>query len=182
MKEDAENCDGDISKIKRGAKVMGVVVGETSYGYVVKSFGNIKGLLTFADIKTQKLATGPYKEGQILKTYCLFNKKNSGLALTLDKKKCKESSSSGALTFESYLPDSEASQELKTAYKSMIAKQDCKNLVGKSFTFKIAEEKSTYFIVKAVRDENSNTKIAAIVPKCLAQSSGVTLPLSRPDF
>jgi len=89
MKEDAENCDGDISKIKRGAKVMGFVVGETSYGYVVKSFGNIKGLLTFADIKTQKLATGPYKEGQILKTYCLFNKKNSGLALTLTKRSAK---------------------------------------------------------------------------------------------
>ena len=64
----------------------------------------------------------------------------------------------------------------------MIAKQEVNDFVGKSFNFKIAEEKSTYFIVKAVRDENSSTKIAAIVPKCLAMSSGVTLPLSRPDF
>jgi ribosomal protein S1 len=52
MKEDEEDEGmGEISSIKKAHKVMGVVVGETSYGYVVKSFGSIKGLLTFADIK-----------------------------------------------------------------------------------------------------------------------------------
>jgi ribosomal protein S1 len=167
MKEDMEDEGmGEISSVKKGHKVMGVVVGETSYGYVVKSFGSIKGLLTFADIKGEN--AGPYKVGQIVKTYCLFNKKNSGLALTVNKKKCKESSNANAITFESFLPDTEASNELKKTYKSMIAKQECSTLIGKSFNFKIAEEKSTYYIVKAVRDEDSNTKIAAIVPKCLA--------------
>lgn len=120
----------------------------------------------------------------MVKTYCLFNKRNSGLALTLSKKKANQTSSNseGALTFANYLPDSDASKELKESYKSMIKKQNCAELVGKSFTFKIAEEKSTYYVVKAVRDENSSTKIAAIVPKCLALSCGITLPLSRPDF
>lgn len=35
----------------KGAKIVGVVVDENEHGYVVRSFGGIKGLLTFADIK-----------------------------------------------------------------------------------------------------------------------------------
>jgi ribosomal protein S1 len=51
MTEKCELHEGDISTIKKGDKVEGVVVGQTGHGYVVKSFGNVKGLLTFNDIK-----------------------------------------------------------------------------------------------------------------------------------
>jgi len=40
-----------IKEVKRGDKVVGVVVSESEHGYVIKSFGNLKGLLTFEDIK-----------------------------------------------------------------------------------------------------------------------------------
>lgn len=35
----------------KGSKIVGVVVGQNEHGFIVKSFGGIKGLLTFADIK-----------------------------------------------------------------------------------------------------------------------------------
>jgi len=44
-----------IKEVKKGDKVVGVIVAESEHGYVVKSFGNLKGLLTFEDIK-EKLA------------------------------------------------------------------------------------------------------------------------------
>jgi ribosomal protein S1 len=36
---------------QKGAKIVGVIVDQNEHGYIVKSFGGIKGLLTFADIK-----------------------------------------------------------------------------------------------------------------------------------
>jgi len=49
-------------------------------------------LLTFADLKENqsKKEKGDLKTGSIVKTYVLFNKKGSGLALTLDKKKSRK--------------------------------------------------------------------------------------------
>ena len=38
-------------EIKKGDKIYGVVVAETEHGYVLTTFGNVKGLLTFEDIK-----------------------------------------------------------------------------------------------------------------------------------
>jgi ribosomal protein S1 len=35
----------------KGSKIVGVVVAENEHGYIIRSFGGIKGLLTFADIK-----------------------------------------------------------------------------------------------------------------------------------
>lgn len=46
-----------IKEVKKGDKVVGVIVAESEHGYVVKSFGNLKGLLTFEDIK-EKLSKG----------------------------------------------------------------------------------------------------------------------------
>ena len=40
-----------FKEVKRGNKVVGVVVSDSEHGYVIKSFGNLKGLLTFEDIK-----------------------------------------------------------------------------------------------------------------------------------
>jgi ribosomal protein S1 len=39
------------AEIGKGEKLYGVVVGQTEYGFVVKSFGGVKGLLTFEEIK-----------------------------------------------------------------------------------------------------------------------------------
>ena len=38
-------------EVQKGSKLYGVIVGENEHGYIIKSFGGIKGLLTFADIK-----------------------------------------------------------------------------------------------------------------------------------
>jgi len=35
----------------KGSKIVGVVVAENEHGYIIRSFGGIKALLTFADIK-----------------------------------------------------------------------------------------------------------------------------------
>ena len=51
MKEKAPVFDGQIDNVVKGDKVIGVLVGETEHGFVVRSFGTIKGLLTFTDIK-----------------------------------------------------------------------------------------------------------------------------------
>ena len=69
-----------------------MVVDENEHGYVVKSFGGIKGLLTFADIKANGAQNSikDLKVGSIIKAYVLFRKKDKGMALTLDKAKAKE--------------------------------------------------------------------------------------------
>ena len=73
--------------VKKGDKVIGVAVAQNEYGYIVKSFGEVKGMLNFTDIKESKKAE--VKVGSAVKCYVLFNKKGSGLALTLDKKKAR---------------------------------------------------------------------------------------------
>ena len=81
-------------EVEKGSKLYGVIVGENEYGYVVKSFGGIKGLLTFADIKANskgsKKDLSSLKFGSMVKAYVLFKKKDQGMALTLDKAKAKE--------------------------------------------------------------------------------------------
>jgi len=81
-------------EIKKGDKIVGVVVAETEHGYVMTSFGNVKGLLTYEDVKA-KLTEGydesQFKVGNIVKAYVLFKKKDKGVALTLSKKKAKAS-------------------------------------------------------------------------------------------
>jgi ribosomal protein S1 len=76
-------------EVKKGDKVISVVVKKVEHGYVLRSFGNIKGLLTFEDIK-QKDESLSYKIGSIVKGYVLFKKKDKGLAITLSKKKAKD--------------------------------------------------------------------------------------------
>ena len=41
--------------IKIGDELTSVVVAQNSFGYVVKSFGSLKGLLTFEDIRASKV-------------------------------------------------------------------------------------------------------------------------------
>lgn len=68
-----------------------MVVAENEYGYIIKSFGGIKGLLTFADLKAHgKSSSKDLKVGSVVKSYVLFRKKDKGMALTKDKAKAKE--------------------------------------------------------------------------------------------
>jgi hypothetical protein len=64
-------------------------VAETEHGWIVRSFGDIKGLLTFSDINADSSGI-KVRLGSIVTAYVLFNKKKSGLALTLDKKKARK--------------------------------------------------------------------------------------------
>jgi len=59
----------------KGSKIVGVVVGQNKHGFIVKSFGGIKGLLTFADIKQNGNST-ELKVGSIVKAFVLFRKKD----------------------------------------------------------------------------------------------------------
>lgn len=71
---------------------MGVVVGQTEFGFVVRSFGNLKGLLTLEDVKDKmgkEFDQSAFKIGSLVKTYVLFKKKDKGVALTMSKKKAK---------------------------------------------------------------------------------------------
>lgn len=91
MKDDAPVYQ-NYKQIKRGDKVLGVVMAQTEFGFVMKTFGNLKGLLTLEDVK-EKLGNdydqSLFKIGSIVKTYALFTKKEKGVALTMSKKKAK---------------------------------------------------------------------------------------------
>lgn len=70
--------------------MIGVVVDQNDHGFIVKSFGGIKALLTFSEISTNgKSNKKDLKIGSVLKAYILFRKKDKGMALTLDKVKAK---------------------------------------------------------------------------------------------
>ena len=59
---------------------------------MLTTFGNIKGLLTFDDIKSklsENYDQSDFKIGSVVKAYVLFKKKDKGVALTLSKKKAK---------------------------------------------------------------------------------------------
>jgi hypothetical protein len=77
----------------------------------VRSFGDIKGLLTFNEVNSDKSPV-KVRQGSIVSAYVLFNKKKSGLALTLDKKKARKNIKvkDSKMTFDSYLPDEECSK------------------------------------------------------------------------
>ena len=59
----------------KGSKIVGIVVDETEHGYVIKSFEEIKGLLTFADMKACGATIKDLKVGIIVKAYVIFRKK-----------------------------------------------------------------------------------------------------------
>lgn len=135
--------------VAKGSKLYGVVVSENEHGYVIKSFGGVKGLLTHADIKANgKTGKKEYKIGSIAKGYVLFKKKDKGMALTLDKAKAKElrkevngkhkSTKEGeeedsANCFEDYLPTSTEIEQIKEKYKSLIKVAGDSTNIGKVF-------------------------------------------------
>lgn len=130
-----------LKSVKKGDKIIGVVVAQNEHGHIIKSFGEVKGLLTFADIKENqsKKEKHELKAGSVIKAYVLFNKKGSGLALTLDKRKARKEveTKAGGKSLSLYLPTEEESTELKETYSSLLKhSSDC---VGKVLTFKVSE-------------------------------------------
>ena len=91
MKEDAPVYQS-YKEVRKGDKLMGVIVSKNDFGYVVASFGSIKGMINFEDVE-EKLGKNydksMFKTGSIIKAYVLFKKKDKGCALTLSKKKAK---------------------------------------------------------------------------------------------
>ena len=76
-----------ITEVRQGSKILGIVVGEADHGYVIKTFGGLKGLLTYQDVKSNStLIKSELKSGSLVKAFVLFVKKGSGMALTLNKK------------------------------------------------------------------------------------------------
>lgn len=150
--------------VKKGDKVVGVIVAQNEHGFIVKSFGDIKGLLTFADVKENqsKKEKGDLKAGSAVKCYVLFNKRNSGLALTLDKKKARaeKTADEESKSLGEYMPTEEEMEVIKQLYSSHVKYSS--DQVGKTMTWKVAETKSNYYVLKSVLEKK--TKIA-ILPK-----------------
>jgi len=124
-----------IDDVSKGDKLYGVVVGQVEYGFVIKTFGGVKGLLTFDEIKkstTQKLKISDLKEGSVVKAFVLFNKKSSGLALTLDRKKTKTDKVEA--TGDDYLikfgPTEDEAALLKQTFSSMLKESAKEELIG----------------------------------------------------
>lgn len=187
----------------KGSKIVGVVVAENEHGYIVKSFGGIKGLLTFADIKQNgKQASKDLKVGSIVKAYVLFRKKDKGMALTQDKAKAKElrkevreklgastkaaeeGSEAVALTnLDQYLPNEEKIAELQEKYKSLIKISQDKAIIGKVFQFRVVETTDNFYICKSTDAEKKSKNIVATLPKALVNKFFVhTLTLEDQFF
>jgi predicted RNA-binding protein with RPS1 domain len=166
-----------LKSVAKGDKVYGVVVAQNEHGHIVKSFGEVKGLLTFADIKENASKKDKYelKTGSIVKAYVLFNKKGSGLALTLDKKKARKTEEVGATdqrTLSQFLPTDEESVELKQTYNSLL--KNSADSVGKVITFIVIEQRQNFYVIKSVLEKKQKF---AVLPKPLSSAFGVSLPL-----
>lgn len=117
------------------------------------------------------------KEGTILKAYVLFYKPDSGVALTLDKKKTKKDKK---VTADDYLvkfgPNEEEMAQLKETYSSMLKESAKESLIGQTLTFRCVGTKAGYHVVKT---GDKKAKVG-ILPKCLLGSFGITLPMNDP--
>lgn len=171
-----------LKSVAKGDKIIGVVVAQNEHGYIIKSFGEVKGLLTFADVKenASKKEKQDLKPGSMVKAYVLFNKKGSGLALTLDKKKARktdEAAIGDQRTLSSYLPTDDETIELKYTYNSLLKhSSDC---VGKVMTFKVCDQRQNFYVIKSVLEKKQKF---AILPKPLSAALGVSLPLDDQTF
>jgi cell fate (sporulation/competence/biofilm development) regulator YmcA (YheA/YmcA/DUF963 family) len=171
---------------------VGVVVDENEHGYVIKTFGGVKGLLTHKEIKENgKAGKKDYKFGSIVKGYVLFKKKDKGMAITLDKQKAKELRKESqaktpvktdkASKFQSleanFLPSQEECDQLKERFKALQKSSADVSNIGKVLTFRIIETSEKYVIVKSLDAPKKNANIFAILPKCLISNYSIQMPL-----
>ena len=181
MKEDAAVFQS-YKEVKKGDKIVSVIVGRNEFGFIVKSFGNVKGLITFDDIKEKMGADfdeGAYKVGNILKSYVLFKKKDKGVALTMSKKKARAEIKDDGKTDEassksmdnSFLPTEEQLEDIlgNEKYASLLKASKDKALVEKTHQFRILEddEAKSYCILKCIDPEKKSKTFIGILPRCL---------------
>jgi ribosomal protein S1 len=177
--KDSAQVYNSYKEVKNGDKVICNVVAECEHGLVVKSFGNIKGLITFDELKA-KYGDEKLKPGTVLKAYTLFKKADQGLALTLSKDKVKSKGETGQegahLTLSNhFLP--QTAQEIKEICE--LSKKKSKAEVGSTHKFRILnnDEAKTYIVMKGVE-----SKAISILPRCLVSSLGThTQSLSVDD-
>lgn len=185
LMKDKVTVYGSLSDIRAGMQVYGVIVGKTDHGFVVKTFNGLKGLLKHDDVKENgaKLKVGELKAGCVVKTYCLFVKKGSGIALTLSKKKAKKGEAddeevAGETLSEKYMPTEEECQGILKNHKSLINKTTLP-VACEVARYRVCEARTNYYILKSV---NPRKQRVAILPKCLATSFGIALPYDHKDF
>lgn len=159
MKDSVQVYDS-LNDLKPGMTLCGVVVGKTEHGFVVKSFGGLKGLLKHDDVKefgVKKLKTTDLKSGSALKAYVQFVKKGKGIALTLSKKKARKNEADdqdGATESESlftkYLPNDEDIQGIQKSYANLLKKGSSKAITPLEVqTYRVCESRATYHILKS---------------------------------
>ena len=156
---------------------------QNEHGFIVRSFNDTKGLLNFADVSENmsKKEKGELKPGACVKTYVLWSKRNSGLALTLDKKKIKMTDASTDLekSLSTYLPQTEEEFTQITEMYNQLVKNSASVCLGKTFTWKVAEIRSNYSILKTVLEKKAKI---AILPKPMMSMFGLSLPTDMEDF
>jgi thiol-disulfide isomerase/thioredoxin len=184
MKDDAPVYQS-YKEVKKGNKVICNVVSHCEHGVVVKSFGNIKGLITYEDIKAKENVSTvdekQYKAGTVLKAYVLFKKADKGLALTMSKKKAKATgddvSKDHYKTLENnFLPNEEEMEQIlsNTKYSTMLKQSRDSELVGQVLTFRLLEspedEERGFYIVKSLDAEKKSKNFIGLLPKCLVSN------------
>ena len=185
MKESATIVTS-LNDLSPGMAIYGVVVGQAEHGFVIKTFGGLKGLLKHDDVKQfgdKKLKTADLKSGHAIKAYVQFVKRGSGIALTLSKKKARKNVEADAGdeaqdTFTSkHLPSTEELDSWKDSYGSLLRAKPTQAL--DVATYKVCESHSQYHIVKTL--ETKKPRIA-ILPKCLATSFGISRPFDQREY
>lgn len=161
---------------------MGIVVAKTEYGYLVKTFNNIKGLLTFAEYKSSGDGDKELLPGAVVKSYVMWNKKKAGLALTLNKKKARKADAGDGTASKSLLTDFTPTGEVANAiFESMSQlKKYSKEIKNNPvLTWRVVEDKGSFYLLKTV--ESSKQKFG-VLPKCLANSFGIARQFHQADF
>lgn len=169
-----------IKEVRKGAKMLSLIVAKNEHGYVVKTFGGIKGLLTFED------AGEDLKMGQVVKTYVLFKKKDKGVALTVSKKKASEQKEStgdqGGVSLDGQLPSEEQVAEFfgTDKYPTTLKATQDSSLVGQVRHFRLleGEESSPYLLLKCMDAEKKSKNFLAVAPKCLLTNFAHDSPFS----
>ena len=63
---------GSMAEVSPGSSITGLVVASTEHGFVIRTFGGLKGLLRHDDVKeygAKKLKTGDLKVGSSVRAY-----------------------------------------------------------------------------------------------------------------
>ena len=122
---------------------------------------------------------GELKQGSIVKTYVLFVKKGSGIALSLNKKTARKGKTDDGEENErslltTYFPQGDELAEIKEKYSAFEKHRGSESNVGKVYNFRVCESKENYYVAKTIDEKKQKV---AILPKCVVSSFDIALPL-----